>query len=119
MDFYYEGEYDFVVVGGGTAGICAAIQAARLGLKVALINNRPVLGGNSSSELRIPTDGELFRNKYPKIGSIMREIDNGFAGVCNGYQYIENLSLFGKNICRLYWRRVFGTVIWCRSFVRT
>ena len=59
-DFYYEGEYDFVVVGGGTAGICAAIQAARLGLKVALINNRPVLGGNSSSELRIPTDGELL-----------------------------------------------------------
>ena len=91
-DFYYEGEYDFVVVGGGTAGICAAIQAARLWLKVALINNRPVLGGNSSSELRIPTDGELFRNKYPKIGSIMREIDNGFAGVCN-----ENLSMYRDN----------------------
>ena len=43
------GEYDFVVVGGGIAGICAAITAARLGCKVALVQNRPVLGGNNSS----------------------------------------------------------------------
>lgn len=80
---YNEGEYDFIVVGGGVAGICAAVQAARLGLKVALINNRPVLGGNSSSEIRVPTDGDLFKNRYSKIGAIMREIDNGFAGVGN------------------------------------
>lgn len=90
-----EGEYDLIVVGGGTAGICAALQAARLGLKVALINNRPVLGGNSSSEIRIPTDGDLFRNKYPKIGSIVREVDNGFAGVGNkdGSMYRDNWRL--------------------------
>lgn len=76
-----EGEYDLVVVGGGVAGICAAVQASRLGLKTALINNRPVLGGNSSSEIRIPTDGDTFRNKYPKIGRIVREVDNYNAGV--------------------------------------
>lgn len=41
------------VVGGGLAGICAAIAAARQGSTVALIQNRPVLGGNSSSEVRV------------------------------------------------------------------
>ena len=44
---------DYVVVGGGLAGVCAAIAAAREGLKVALIQNRPVLGGNASSEVRL------------------------------------------------------------------
>lgn len=44
---------DITVVGGGLAGVCAAISAARLGKRVALINNRPVLGGNSSSEVRV------------------------------------------------------------------
>ena len=38
-------QYDFVVVGGGIAGMCAAASAARLGCKVALVNDRPVLGG--------------------------------------------------------------------------
>ncbi len=45
--------YDLVVVGGGMSGICAAIAAARKGLKTALIHNRPVLGGNASSEIRM------------------------------------------------------------------
>ena len=46
-------ESDLTVVGGGLAGVCAAISAARLGKRVALIGNRPVLGGNSSSEVRV------------------------------------------------------------------
>lgn len=46
-------ETDIVVVGGGLAGVSAAVSAARLGKRVALINNRPVLGGNSSSEVRV------------------------------------------------------------------
>jgi len=45
-------EYDVVVIGGGLAGISAAISAARLGCKTALVQDRPVLGGNSSSEIR-------------------------------------------------------------------
>ena len=48
-----EGDFDLVVVGGGFAGICASVSAARLGLKVALIQNRPVLGGAASSEIRV------------------------------------------------------------------
>ena len=46
-------DYDVVVVGGGLSGVAAAIAAARLDRRVALINNRPVLGGNSSSEVRV------------------------------------------------------------------
>jgi hypothetical protein len=44
---------DFCVVGGGLAGMCAAIAAARRGIKVALIQDRPVFGGNASSEIRM------------------------------------------------------------------
>ncbi|MGG1638968.1 FAD-dependent oxidoreductase [Paenibacillus sp. NRS-1760] len=44
---------DIAVIGGGLAGVCAAVAAARLGHAVALVNNRPVLGGNSSSEVRV------------------------------------------------------------------
>jgi len=47
------GPFDLVVVGGGIAGTCAALSAARLGLTVALIQDRPVLGGNNSSEVRV------------------------------------------------------------------
>jgi len=44
---------DICVVGGGMAGICAAISAARNGCRVVLMHDRPVLGGNSSSECRV------------------------------------------------------------------
>ena len=46
-------KYDVVVVGGGLAGICAALASARGGVKTALIQDRPVLGGNASSEVRM------------------------------------------------------------------
>ena len=48
---------DFCVVGGGLAGMAAALSAARHGAKVALIQDRPVLGGNSSSEIRMHVCG--------------------------------------------------------------
>lgn len=48
-----EKQFDVVVVGGGMAGMCAAIAAARHGAKTALVQNRPVLGGNASSEIRM------------------------------------------------------------------
>ena len=46
-------QVDFCVVGGGLAGMCAAIAAARKGLSVVLMHERPVLGGNASSEIRM------------------------------------------------------------------
>ncbi len=45
--------YDVVVVGGGMSGLCAAIASARGGARTALLHNRPVLGGNASSEIRM------------------------------------------------------------------
>src|SRR4051794_21612597 len=44
---------DLVVIGGGLAGTCCAITAARAGIRVVLIQDRPVLGGNASSEVRL------------------------------------------------------------------
>ena len=46
-----------IVAGGGVSGVCAALAAARLGIKTILVHNRPVLGGNSSSEIRVWTRG--------------------------------------------------------------
>ena len=51
-------EADFVVVGGGLPGTCAAVAAARRGLKTVLVQDRPVLGGNASAEIRVWCAGE-------------------------------------------------------------
>lgn len=51
------GEYDVVVVGGGVSGCAAALTAARLGQRVALIHDRPVLGGNASKEIGLMPRG--------------------------------------------------------------
>lgn len=68
------GNYDLVVVGGGLAGCCAAISAARRGLTVALIQNRPVLGGNNSSEVRVGLSGLIHQELYPNLGNLVDEI---------------------------------------------
>ncbi|UCF32329.1 MAG: FAD-dependent oxidoreductase [Phycisphaerales bacterium] len=68
------GTFDFVVVGGGMAGTCAAISAARLGCTVALIQNRPVLGGNNSSEVRVHLNGKINMPPYSNLGNLVREL---------------------------------------------
>ena len=65
--------YDVVIVGGGVAGICAAISSARLGLKTALIHNRPVLGGNNSSEVRVHLGAYANLPPYPRLGDVLAE----------------------------------------------
>ena len=68
---YQEVRYDIVVVGGGMAGLCAAISAARHGAKVGLVHARPVLGGNASSEIRIHISGadqSLRQTDYAESG---------------------------------------------------
>lgn len=67
------GPFDIVVVGGGYGGLGTAISAARMGCKVALIQNRPVLGGNGSSEIRVWSMGGTTLGKYPKLGEIVEE----------------------------------------------
>ncbi|MDA8746173.1 FAD-dependent oxidoreductase, partial [Rubripirellula amarantea] len=65
--------YDLVVIGGGYSGMGAALSAARMGCKVALIQDRGVLGGNGSSEVRVWAMGNIRRGKYPRIGEIVEE----------------------------------------------
>ncbi len=85
------GNFDLVVVGGGMAGTCTAISAARLGVKVALIQNRPVLGGNNSSEVRVGLSGQIHQPPYPKLGDLVDEI--GPVGHWNHYDARKNLEL--------------------------
>ncbi|MGI9176479.1 MAG: FAD-dependent oxidoreductase, partial [Pirellulales bacterium] len=68
-----KGPYDLVVIGGGYSGMGAALSAARMGLRVALIQDRGVLGGNGSSEVRVWAMGLIKRGKYPQIGEIVEE----------------------------------------------
>lgn len=70
---YPMGQFDLVVVGGGIAGISAAVSAARLGLKVALVQDRPVVGGNNSSEVRVHLGGRIEQGRYPKLGGLQKE----------------------------------------------
>jgi len=66
---------DVTVIGAGLAGICASVMAARKGLKVALIGDRPVLGGNSSSEMRMWTRGATGgENVYSEEMGILGEM---------------------------------------------
>ncbi|MEO1614881.1 MAG: FAD-dependent oxidoreductase [Planctomycetota bacterium] len=70
------GPYDLVVVGGGYAGTASAISAARMGCRVALIQDRGVLGGNGSSEVRVWAMGNIRRGKFPRIGEIVEEFSD-------------------------------------------
>ncbi|MCX7047606.1 MAG: FAD-dependent oxidoreductase [Candidatus Sumerlaeota bacterium] len=89
----FAGAYDMVVVGGGMAGTCASLSAARWGLRVALIQDRPVVGGNNSSEVRVWLGGSTNYVPYPRIGSVLMEM-NQYPTVCPGpaSQYDDNLK---------------------------
>lgn len=69
---------DLVVVGGGMAGVCAAISAAREGIQVVLVQDRPVLGGNSSSEVRLWCLGATSHmgnnNRWAREGGLVDEL---------------------------------------------
>jgi len=69
---------DLAVVGGGLAGVCCSVTAARQGLKVILVQDRPVLGGNSSSEVRLWVLGATSHmgnnNRWAREGGVIDEI---------------------------------------------
>ena len=66
--------YQVAVIGGGLAGLCAAIASARNGAKTCLIHNRPVLGGNSSSEVRVTPHGAAAFHAYARETGIISEL---------------------------------------------
>lgn len=70
-----EHNYDFVVVGGGLTGLCAAVTAARQGTKTVLIQDRPVLGGNASKEICVPPVGASNCNfAYSRETGLIEEL---------------------------------------------
>jgi len=86
------GSYDLVVVGGGAAGVTCAISAARLGMKTALINDRPVLGGNNSDEVCVPAQAQVCLDPYPNVGLVGRDV------AVNTEEGAEGWKTQGKNI---------------------
>ncbi len=84
------------VVGGGIAGICAAVSAARHGAKTILIQNRPVLGGNASSEIHVPINGSYhFKNRFgiDRETGIVEEIqlENRFYNPQNSWEVWDHV----------------------------
>lgn len=105
--------FDLVVVGGGVPGICCAVQAAREGLRVALINDRGCLGGNSSCEINVSINGANDGNSLnvnSREGGIVDELrqeakyrsleNNRYAldGVYMDYVLREGIELY-LNTC--------------------
>lgn len=91
--------FDVVIIGGGLAGICAAISSARVGCHVALIQNRSVLGGNSSSEVRVWVGGATKHgiNRYGRETGVMGElfVENQYRNP-DGNPYLWDLLLLEK-----------------------
>ncbi len=89
-------DYDLVVVGGGIAGICTAVSAARLGLSVALVHDRPVLGGNNSSEVRVHLGAWQNLPPYPRLGDVLAEFgpkEGGNARTASVYEDDRKMAI--------------------------
>ncbi|WP_218033971.1 FAD-dependent oxidoreductase [Paenibacillus koleovorans] len=67
-------QFEVIVCGGGLAGFCAAVAAARSGAKTCLIHDRPVFGGNSSSEIRVTPHGAGQFHNYARETGIISEL---------------------------------------------
>ena len=91
------GKFDLVVVGGGVAGLCASISAARMGLKTALVHNRPVVGGNNSPEIKVTILGGFNLPPYESIGNVIAELGNAYINqdkILSILKNEKNLTLF-------------------------
>jgi len=99
------GEYDLIVVGGGPGGVPAAVAAARLGTKVLLIHDRPILGGNASGEIGVPSYGAEVGHHQAREGGIAEEImrlrDRETEKVGEWTRPMEQLVAAEKNITLL------------------
>ena len=106
------GTYDVIVVGGGPGGVPAAIASARKGMNTLLLQNRPMLGGNASTEVGITMDGAGISHINAREGGIAEEIrrlrdrDPSFHG--DWTRAMETLAsaepnltvLFNMHVCR-------------------
>ena len=90
------GTYDLVVVGGGLAGCAAALAAARYGCRVALVQNRPVLGGNNSSEVRVGPSGLINQKPYPRLGILCDELTG--AGHWTNVEALKDTTLLRSKL---------------------
>jgi len=70
------GPFDLVVAGAGIAGVCAALAAARMGLSTALIQDRPVTGGNASEETGVTVNGAASRFRHARESGILGELQD-------------------------------------------
>lgn len=106
------GDFDLVVVGGGYGGMGAAISAARMGAKVCLIQNRKVLGGNGSSEVRVWAMGNFPPNEYPFAELIQEFTDSAKASPAPAEQFEdekkEKIVRAEKNITLLLGHHAYG-----------
>ncbi|MEX0320875.1 MAG: FAD-dependent oxidoreductase [Puniceicoccaceae bacterium] len=94
-----ESTFDLVIVGGGLSGVCAAITASREGLKTALVQDRPLLGGNASSEVRLWVLGATSHmgnnNRWAREGGVINEIleENLFRNKEGNFQIFDVILL--------------------------
>jgi hypothetical protein len=107
---------DFVVVGGGLAGVAAAITAARAGISVVLIQDRPVLGGNASSEVRLWALGATSHmgnnNRWAREGGVIDEllVENTFRNP-EGNPHLFDAVLLDKVIAEPKIRLLLNTAV--------
>jgi hypothetical protein len=93
------GEFDVVVVGGGVAGCAATLSAARQGCRVALVQDRPVLGGNASKEIGLSPRGDT--------GALVKELSDRTA---DGDLVARQVLEAEPNVTVFLERRVFAVV---------
>ncbi|WP_010165879.1 FAD-dependent oxidoreductase [Candidatus Epulonipiscium viviparus] len=90
-------QFDFVVIGGGISGLCMAISAARNGVNTALVQNRSMLGGNASSEMRVHVNGA------ERGGNFRNALESGI---------IMEILMANKNVNPESSYHIWDTVLW-------
>jgi hypothetical protein len=107
--------YDTVVVGGGLAGTFAAVASARMGCRTALVQDRPVLGGNGSTEVLVRPEGDTTRDPLdPGEGGIIEEVRGSVEGYSERMHVLcqkeKNLDLYLNTHATGVERKAPGTI---------